>query len=285
MAGEPRTRRPRSRSRSRARGTSRKGVQAGKRVQAPASEPSLQRPLHAPSAAEGVLELSHLVYEVANLASACDVFAELTGVRPVPGGRHEALGLQNAIVGLGGGRYLEFLARTSSRRDPGRPHTGGVPVTVLGADCDRPRLVTWCCDASRVGLSSLVAGLAALPQKHLFPAEIALMTSLTQEGRRITWRDAADKHRECLQDSLPMEGLLPFLRDFPGEPNFRPGLAAPAGCELIELKAEHPDPQALGAALRSLRAGHLISVSGTERGKEPRLLAVIRHAYGQLQLE
>lgn len=245
----------------------------------------LQLPPRAAPPAGGALELSHLVYEVANLANACKVFRELTGVRPVLGGRHEALGLQNAIVGLGGGRYLEFLARTPVRSRQQRSNVGGVPVTVLGAECDRPRLLTWCCDASRVGLSSLVAELAQLPQKHLFPVEIALMTGITREGRRITWREAADRHRSGWQNSLPMGGLVPLLRDWPSEQTLRPGLLAPAGCELIELKAEHPEPQALTAALRSMRAGHLISVSGIEQGKEPRLMAVIRHAYGQLVLE
>lgn len=241
----------------------------------------------APKPQAGVLALDHLVYEVESLASACDVFEQITGVRPLPGSRHEVLGVHNAIVGLGSGRYLEFLAKSPAEvlnRGFGIGWGGSstTPVSVLGVEAEKPRLTTWCCDTRHVGISGLVAELSRSPLRNLFPAEVVLISRPAGDGRRTTWRVAADRHRECSGGSLPMGGLVPFLIDWPDDPPHRPGLAAPPGCELIELKGVHPEPDDVGAVLRSMRADHLIAI---ERGSEPRMSAVIKHPRGQLVLE
>merc|ERR1712060_86638 len=184
----------------------------------------------------------------------------------------------------GGGRYLEFLAKSPvDNRDRGG---GGcnttTPVTVLGIESEKPRLTTWSCDTKHVGISGLVAELARSPLKNLFPAEVVLISRPAGENKRITWRVAADRHRECHTGSLPMGGLVPFLIDWPDDPPHRPGLVAPSGCELVELKGVHPDPSDVSAVLRSMRADHLIQI---EQGPEPRMSAVIKHPRGQLVLE
>lgn len=232
----------------------------------------------------GQLRLDHIIYEVESITSACDVFEQITGVRPMIGSKHEALGIHNAAVSLGDGRYLELLAKSPVELLNSRNLGSGaaIPVTVLGVDVQKPRLTTWCCDTRDVGICGLVAELTKLPLKNLFPSEVAVASRTSHGGGRLTWRIAADKHRECHGGILPMGGLVPFLIDWMGEPPNQPGLIAPTGCELIELRAQHPEPADLTAVLRAMRADHLISV---EFGEHPRMSAVIRHPKGQLVLE
>lgn len=225
----------------------------------------------------GVLHLSHIVYEVDSLRSACDVFEAITGVRPVAGSRHEGFGLQNAIVGLGDGRYLEFLAK-----GPPMPPEGiAAPVVMLGNSTDKPRITGWGCDARDVGLTALVMKLAQMPLRSIVPCEVTLMHRKLHGQERLIWRVAADKHRDR-SAAPPMGGLVPFLVDWLGSLHNRPGLTAPSGCELVSLKAMHPEAADVRSVLRAMRADHLLDL---EQGLVPRISAVIKHPHGQLVLE
>lgn len=229
------------------------------------------------------MQVSHLVYEVESLASACDVFEQITGVRPILGSRYDALGIHNALVGLGGGRYLELLAQTQGDSAVIRRGEGNVaPVSILGISGEKPRLATWCCDAGEVGLTGIVADLCRLPLKGTFPAEIKLISRPNPSGGRLTWRLAADKQRDVPGGVLPMGGLVPYLLDWVGDSSKKPGNVAPKGCELVELQGEHPQASDVMAVLRAMRADHLIQMV---QGSKPRMSAVISHPRGQLVLE
>jgi hypothetical protein len=54
--------------------------------------------------------LDHFVVAIDHLGSGIDAFEALSGVRPVYGGEHPALGTHNALVSLGRDHYLEILA-------------------------------------------------------------------------------------------------------------------------------------------------------------------------------
>ena len=54
--------------------------------------------------------LDHFVVAIDDLDRGIEAFESLTGVRPVFGGEHPALGTHNALVSLGGEQYLEILA-------------------------------------------------------------------------------------------------------------------------------------------------------------------------------
>jgi hypothetical protein len=84
-----------------------------------------------------MLELDHLIVAGPDLVGLVAAFEDLTGARAAPGGRHAGQGTHNALVGLGGDRYLELLApdpeqagATSARASPTwrrRRCTAGVP--------------------------------------------------------------------------------------------------------------------------------------------------------------
>eukprot|EP00811_Abedinium_folium_P003887 NODE_13576_length_1158_cov_4.934045.p1 GENE.NODE_13576_length_1158_cov_4.934045~~NODE_13576_length_1158_cov_4.934045.p1 ORF type:complete len:280 (+),score=57.61 NODE_13576_length_1158_cov_4.934045:142-981(+) len=237
----------------------------------------------APEPLPGLLKLDHIVYEVESVQSACDVFEQITGIRPRYGSKHDALGLHNAIVGLGEGRYIEFLAKSPVEiLNAQQRESTPTPVTVLGIDGERPRLATWCCSTEDVGISGLVAELTKLPVRQTFPAEITVQNRDLRGGGHLTWRIAADRHRECPGGDMPLGGILPFLIDWMRGADCRPGVVAPKGCELVALKATHPDVAQTCSLLRLMRADHLITV---DHGPRPRLSAVIQHPGGQLVLE
>ena len=50
------------------------------------------------------VQLDHIVIASPDLEALASEFHELTGVKPMPGGRHEGRGTANQIVGLGKGR-------------------------------------------------------------------------------------------------------------------------------------------------------------------------------------
>jgi hypothetical protein len=60
-------------------------------------------------AATPVAQVDHILLGIDDLARGMEQFEKLTGVRPVQGGKHPR-GTHNALVSLGDGTYLEFLA-------------------------------------------------------------------------------------------------------------------------------------------------------------------------------
>src|SRR5215469_18982065 len=83
----------------------------------------------------------HVVYGVADLDRGVDELAERLGVRPAPGGRHVGRGTHNALLGLGGGAYLEVIAT-----DPEQAPFAG-PLSFALDRLRLPRLVGWACRA------------------------------------------------------------------------------------------------------------------------------------------
>lgn len=65
--------------------------------------------LPAGSATAPPAQIDHILLGIDDLARGIDSFEQLTGVRPVYGGKHPG-GTHNALVSLGDGTYLEILA-------------------------------------------------------------------------------------------------------------------------------------------------------------------------------
>src|SRR5919106_574664 len=63
-----------------------------------------------PSPAPLRAQVDHLVVAIRSLPDGVGEFERLTGVKAVVGGTHPGRGTENALVSLGGGKYLEIIA-------------------------------------------------------------------------------------------------------------------------------------------------------------------------------
>ncbi|MFL1381516.1 MULTISPECIES: VOC family protein [unclassified Nocardiopsis] len=209
-------------------------------------------------------ELDHLVYAVPDLAEGTAAFEELAGVRPAAGGRHP-VGSANTLVALtvGGERaphYLEIIGPDPERADPGRP------VGVFGlARLERAHLATFA-----VGTDDLAGAVARARAAGYDPGDPEPWSRATPEGRELRWLLAK---RESERYPEP----VPFLIDWGETP--QPGLGDLPALELVSVRAEHPDPGAVGKALAALGVGLEV-----EEGAEPLLEAVLRGPKGEFVL-
>lgn len=161
-----------------------------------------------------------------------ELVERLTGVRPAMGGAHPGLGTRNAVLGLGGGTYLEVIGP-----DPDQPEPEA-PRPFLVDEVGEPRLVTYACRA--VDLDGSVAAARAAGVNLGEPRP---MSRVRPDGVRLRWRLTPP-------DMLLYDGLVPFLIDWGDTPS--PAGTAPGGCRLTALRAAHPRPDAVRAALATL---------------------------------
>jgi hypothetical protein len=205
------------------------------------------------------MSIDHIVHGVEDLEAGIEELAERLGVRPAMGGRHVGRGTHNALLGLGGGVYLEVIAI-----DPEQP----APAAPTAFSLDRlrlPRLVGW---ASRT--TDIDGQAAAARAAGHDPGEVQSMSRRRPDGFLLEWR---------LSRGTPDPGRLavPFLIDWGDSPH--PSEAAPAGVRLVELRLEHPDPDALRATLAAL--GATVPV---DAAPEPALVAILDSPRGRVTL-
>lgn len=184
--------------------------------------------------------------------------AERAGVEAGPGGRHTTGGTHNALLGLGGDRYLELIAA-----DP-----EGDPEARRGrliAGLEAPRSICWA-----IAVDDLDRAIAQAREKGYDPGPAEPLSRRTPDGRTLEWRLAWQGEGVFL-------GILPFLIAWGDCPH--PAKTAPGGATLAGLHAEHPDPERAGAQLAALDVDLEVRT-----GPEPRLVATLDTPRGRLVL-
>jgi hypothetical protein len=205
------------------------------------------------------MRTDHVVYGVADLDVAVDELAERLGVRPAPGGRHVGRGTHNALLGLDDGTYLEVIAADPEQA----PFAGSLSFAL-----DRlrlPQLVGWACRTA-----DLDERVAAARERGYDPGSVQEMSRRRPDGSLLEWRLTR-------QEPDPDRLVLPFLIDWGSSPH--PTGTAPEGVRLVELRAEHPDPARVRAALAAL--GATLQV---DEGQEPALVATLDTPRGRVVL-
>jgi hypothetical protein len=167
-----------------------------------------------------------------------DQAAVALGVRPALGGRHPQWGTWNALLSLGDGVYLEWVAQ-----DPAVARDGGGPATVFGVDqVQVPRLMTWC---ARDEALERTAARARSEGIDLGP--VLAGGRDRPDGSRVEWK-VTDPRMDRTG------GLLPFLIDWGTTPH--PSGELPGGAKdgltLSALWIEHPDPDEIRRRLQSM---------------------------------
>lgn len=203
--------------------------------------------------------VDHLIFGTPDLELGVSRLERLLGVRASTGGRHPVWGTHNALLALGPDCYLEVMAP-----DPGLPRPESPRLFGLD-DLAEPRLLTW---AARADDLERTAQQAARAGVSLGAASDG--GRQRPDGTWVRWR---------ITDPFAprLGGVVPFLIDWGATPH--PAGGAAPGCTLRGLRAEHPDPDRVRAALGAMEV-----TLAVEPGARPALVATIEGALGQVEL-
>ncbi|HEY7059511.1 MAG TPA: VOC family protein [Vicinamibacterales bacterium] len=203
--------------------------------------------------------VDHLVYATPNLQAGVERIEELLGVRATPGGQHPGVGTRNALVSLGPATYLEIIGPDPDQPNPSQPRTFGIDTLPA------PRLATW---AAKAGSLEQIARDAEANRIPLGP--ISSGSRKTPDGVVLSWRYTSPR-------AFVADGVVPFFIDW--GTTTHPATTAVAGGTVVDLRAEHPDPESVQKMLRSL--GLDLAVS---KGATPSLVATIQTPRGRVEL-
>jgi hypothetical protein len=175
-------------------------------------------------------EIDHIVLGARTLEEGAAFLERHLGVRPAPGGRHEGVGTHNMLLGLGPSCYLEVMAADPAQPEPPHPRP---------FDLDDP--------ATRTMLEAEPVLLAWVARTPALDAVVARLGPRAGEVRAmsrgdLSWRLAMPPQRR------DMDNLLPALIQWDGS-NAAERLKD-SGVRLLALEAEHPEAEAVRAALR-----------------------------------
>jgi hypothetical protein len=162
--------------------------------------------------------LDHIILGVSDLDRGIEYIAQGIGVRPILGGVHPGRGTRNALLALGGQRYLEIMAP-----DPKQP-----------ADSEKrglhkltePRILGW---ASHLATAQVIAD--RLKQAGLAFTGPTPGSRKRPDGRVLNWKTIE------LKDDF--SGLLPFFIEW-GAGSPHPSADSPQGVRLTRFIAYTP---------------------------------------------
>ena len=180
-------------------------------------------------AAMPAVGIDHLILGIDDLDKGMAEFAARTGVKPIKGGVHPGRGTQNALVSLGGGRYIEIMAPS---REPGTPTDARTLPTTLTP-------VGWALHTAELpGVVGALRG-AAFMMSNVQPGARA-----RPDGLKLTWQTAG-------VSGTSLEGAPFFIQWGSGTPH--PSSDAPGGCTLDNVTLAEPDPAPLARFMRAVR--------------------------------
>jgi hypothetical protein len=204
-------------------------------------------------------EIDHLVIGARTLEEGAAFVAQELGVQPVPGGRHEGIGTHNMLLGLGPDLYLEVIAPDPDQPAPPHPRPFDLddPATKMMLEAE-PRLLGWV--ARTPVLEAVAARLGAGQAGEVRP------------WRRgdLSWRMAMPPGRQ------DMNNLIPALIQWDDGKGAAPRLPD-SGVRLLALEAEHPEADAVRAALAARGLEEAVRLRPSPH---PRLVARLRRADG-----
>ena len=205
-----------------------------------------------------IAHIDHLVYAAPDLDTGCAAFAELTGVEPTLGGRHDT-GTHNALASLGSDVYIEILAA-----QPGS--TSSHPWVTHCQSLTAPHLFTFC-----VRPPSIAQAAATSRELGFDGVGPFAMTRTTASGEVLAWE-------LFTPGPTPFGGAYPFFIDWGHTPH--PATTSPAGTELLGLAITTDQPDALASHFGALGLG-AVAIS---QGPDSRLSATLSTPRGVVTL-
>ena len=199
----------------------------------------------------------HMILGADDIDRGIAFMEERAGVRAVFGGVHPGRGTRNALLALGGQRYLEIIAP-----DPEQHVQSWFPELPKMRE---PRLLGWAMHPDDI----------ATLAKKVRDAGFAIQgpadgSRARPDGKMLHWKSFR------LEDDRG--GLLPFFIEWSHD-SVHPSVDAPAGCRLTRFFATIPQPEYLAATY-----GRLAVDVGVQRGEKAQLRARIAGAKGEVEL-
>jgi hypothetical protein len=208
-------------------------------------------------------DVDHLIYAVPDLAAGVGEIEDRLGVKSTLGGPHPGRGTRNHLLSLGETTYLEIIGPDPEQDQPGSPRPFGIDDLGAGG-LGGGGLVTWA-----IHPPDLEAVVAKARESGYDPGEILSM-SRQSPGGLLEWRLTMRLEREA-------GGLVPFLIDWGETPN--PAQTSAVGCSLVDLRAEHPNPDGVGRTLAVLEVSLDVS-----RAPKAALIALLKTPNGEIEL-
>lgn len=205
--------------------------------------------------------VDHLLLGVTDLDLGMAWVERLTGVKAVIGGSHPGVGTHNALISLGGERYLEIIAPDPAQAAYNFP----IDVRTLM----QPRLITWAAVAGDINAIAERAGEAGY--QVFGPRE---GSRRRPDGGVLKWKTLGVLNDLGLQGVEP----IPFFIEWAAG-SLHPSQNSPRGCNLESFALEHPDPVGLHDALRKLSIEAVV-----EEASSPRLRATLNTPKGKVEL-
>ena len=203
--------------------------------------------------------VDHLVYATPDLQRGIETIEGQLGVKATPGGQHPGLGTRNALVALGPTSYLEIIGPDPDQPKPDGPRRFGID------DLKAPRIVRWVVKTSELEAVAVRAARSNVPLGGVIPG-----SRRRPDGVVLSWRYTNP-------NTVAADGLVPFFIDWGSSPH--PALTAAQGASLVQLRAEHPDPEGVQRMLNRLGLDLRII-----RGFPPAIIATIDGPHGRVEL-
>ena len=204
-------------------------------------------------------EIDHIVIGARTLAEGAAFIEEHLGVLPDKGGTHEGVGTHNMLLGLGPTCYLEIIAPDPAQPQPEHPRPFDLDdPSVRNMLEAEPRLLAYV--ARTPALDAMVA--------RLGPSRSGKVRAMNRG--KISWRMAFPPQRQDL------DNLIPALIQWDGK-----GVAGrlkDSQCRLIGIEGEHPEAEAVRAALADRGLEDQVKVRHSPRA---RLIVHLRRADGR----
>lgn len=205
------------------------------------------------------MKLDHIVYAVPDLAAGIAEITKRFGVVPTAGGQHVGFGTRNVLVALGDDCYLEIIGPDPAQPNPTRQRPFSLDTL------SQPKLMTWAVKAS-----NLEEKIAQAQAAGYDPGPVVDMSRAKPDGTLLAWR-------LTMRPTTAGDGLVPFMIDW-GD-TIPVAQTIVQGCQLVELKGQHPNPGQVQKMLQALGVDLAV-----ERADTAALTAVIDTPNGRVKL-
>lgn len=178
--------------------------------------------------------IDHLVYCVPDLKEGMQTIEEKFGIAPIYGGQHLTRGTHKALLNLGKGCYLELLAADSQNNTISPPRWMGVDLIKTS------KVTRWA-----IKSTDFDREISVLEKVNFELGKTFAGSRKTSEGALLNWKMS-------LPLPSPEVEILPFFLDW--KDSVHPTENLPEKCQLIELRATHPNPKIIQNTLKKLGA-------------------------------